>query len=156
MFEAMPLLSHLLTYLLTYLLNYSKEQSSSCEANWFSASHEIPCILWSPKFITAFTIARHLSLSRAWSIQHMPPLYFLKIHLNIILPSRRGSPQVVSFPQVSPPKPRIRLCPPPYALHSPSISFFSILSPKQYCVKRTDHSAPHYTASFTHLLPRPS
>ena len=38
-----------LTYLLTYLLTYSMEQSPSWEANRFSASHEIPRILWKPK-----------------------------------------------------------------------------------------------------------
>jgi len=36
-------------YLLTYLLNYSMEQSPSWEANRFSASQEIPRILWNPK-----------------------------------------------------------------------------------------------------------
>jgi len=35
--------------LLTYLLTYSKEQSPSWEVNWFSASQEIPRILWKPK-----------------------------------------------------------------------------------------------------------
>jgi hypothetical protein len=29
-------------------------------------------------------------------------------------------------------------------LHSPPISFFSILSPARYWVRSTDHSAPHY------------
>jgi len=43
------------------------------------------------RFITAFTRARHLSLSRARSIQSMPPSHFLKIQLNIILPSTPGS-----------------------------------------------------------------
>ena len=37
--------------------------------------------------------------------------------------------QVVSFPQVSPPKPCTSLSSPPYALHAPPVSFFSILSP---------------------------
>ena len=46
--------------------------------------------------------------------------------------------QVVSSPQVSPPKPRIRLYSLPYALHSPPISLFSILSPEQYRVS-TNH-----------------
>ena len=34
--------------------------------------------------------------------------------------------QVVSFPQVSPPQPCIRLSSPPYVLHAPPISLFSI------------------------------
>jgi hypothetical protein len=63
---------------------------------------------------------------------------------------------VVSFLQVSPPKPCKRLSSLPYALHAPPISFFSILSPEQYWVRVTDHKAPHYVVfSFT-LLPRTS
>ena len=42
---------------------------------------------------------------------------------------------MVSFPQVSLPNPCICLSSPPYALHAPSISFFSILSPEQYWVR---------------------
>ena len=48
---------------------------------------------------------------------------------------------VVSFPQVSPPKPCTHLSPPPYALHAPPISFFLILSPAQYWMRTTDYSA---------------
>ena len=36
---------------------------SFLRTNRFSASQEIPCILWNPNFITALTTARHLSLS---------------------------------------------------------------------------------------------
>ena len=50
---------------------------------------------------------------------------------------------LVSFPQVYPPKPRTRISL-PSALRAPPISFFSILSPAQYWVRSTDHSAPHY------------
>ena len=64
--------------------------------------------------------------------------------------------QVVSFLKVSPPKPCIRLSSPPYALHAPTISFFSILSPGQYWVRRTDNSAHLQAVSSTPLLPHPS
>jgi len=78
-------LLYLLTHLLTYLLT---PWSPSWEANWFSASQEIPRIFGTRKSIAAFTSARHLSLSWASSIQSIPPTsLFLKIHLNIILPS---------------------------------------------------------------------
>jgi hypothetical protein len=52
---------------------------------------------------------------------------------------------VVSYPQDSPPKPCIRLSSPPYVLHTPLISFFSILSPEQYWVIR---SLSHSLRSF--------
>ena len=47
---------------------------------------------------------------------------------------------VVSFPQVSPPKPCIRLSPPQYAPYAPPISFFLILSPAQYWVNSVLYS----------------
>ena len=52
-----------------------------------------PAFYGTRRFITAFTSACHLSLSRASSIQSIPPSHFLKIHLNIILPSRPESPK---------------------------------------------------------------
>ena len=58
---------------LTYLLTYSVEQSPSWEANRFSASQEVPRFYGTCRFITAFTSARHLSLSWASSIQSIPP-----------------------------------------------------------------------------------
>ena len=52
----------------------STERSPSWEANRFSASQEIPPAFYrTRRFITAFTSARHLSLSWASSIQYMPP-----------------------------------------------------------------------------------
>ena len=53
--------------------------------------------------------------------------HFLNIHLNIILPSKPGPPKwslSLRFPHQ---KPCTRLSSPPYALHAPPISFFSIL-----------------------------
>jgi len=78
--------------LLTYLLTYSMQQSLSWEANRFSASQEIPSILWNPK------VHYHIHkcpppvpiLSQIEPVQ-TPTSDFLKIHLNIILPSTPGS-----------------------------------------------------------------
>ena len=57
-----------------------------------SLVEKFPAFYVTRRFITAFTSARHLSLSWARSIQSMLPLpTFLKIHLNIILPSTPGS-----------------------------------------------------------------
>jgi hypothetical protein len=39
----------LISSFFTYLLTHSMEHSASWEANWFSASQEIPRILWNPK-----------------------------------------------------------------------------------------------------------
>jgi hypothetical protein len=76
----------LLSYLLAYLLTYSMEQSPSWEANRSSASQEIPAFYGTRRFITAFTSARHLSLS--WSSlyfgYHRALLYF-GYHTGIIL-----------------------------------------------------------------------
>jgi hypothetical protein len=49
MFLTYLLLTYLLTYLLTDLLTHSIEQNPSWEANQFSDSQEIPCIVWNPK-----------------------------------------------------------------------------------------------------------
>ena len=54
--------------LLTYSLTHSMEQSPSWEA-----SHEILLFYGTRRFISGFTSARHLSQSRASSIQSIPP-----------------------------------------------------------------------------------
>ena len=52
---------------------------------------KFPAFYTTPRFIAAFTSARHLSLSWARSTQFMPLSYFPKIRLNITLPSTPGS-----------------------------------------------------------------
>jgi hypothetical protein len=58
---------------------------------------KFPTFYGTRRLITAFTRARHLSLSWASSIQSMPLSHFLKVHFNIILPSTPGSPKWSPF-----------------------------------------------------------
>ena len=70
------------------------QQSPSWEANWFSASQDIPHILWNPK--VHYRVHKCpppvLILSQLNPV-HTHTSHFLKIHLNIILPSMPGSPK---------------------------------------------------------------
>jgi len=79
----------------TYLLTYFMEQSHSCEANRFAANQEIPRVLLNPK------VHYHIHkcpppvpiLAQLDSV-HTSTSHFLQIHLNIILLSAPGSPQL--------------------------------------------------------------
>jgi hypothetical protein len=80
-----------LKLLLTYLLHRSIQHSSSCKAERFSASPEIPHILWNSnvhyrihKFMPTVPI-----LSQFNPI-HLTICHFLKIYVNIILSSPPG------------------------------------------------------------------
>ena len=94
-----------------------------------AASQAIPRIFGTRKFLTVLTCPPPLSiLSQLYPVPTNPS-HFLKIHLNIILPSMSGSPQwslSLRFPHQNP---CAHLSPPLYAPHAPPISFFSILPP---------------------------
>ena len=96
-------LTYLLISLLTYLLHGAE---SFLRGNRFQLVKNFPLFHATRMFITAFANARRLSLSWTSSIQSIPPTsHFLKIHLNIILPSTPGSPKwslFLSFPHQNP------------------------------------------------------
>ena len=132
------LLTHSLTYLLTYLLTYSTEQSPSWEANRFSASQEIPRILWNPK--VHYRIHKSppsvpiLSQIKSITPNHSSwrSILILSSHLSLGLPNGL-------FPSGFPTKTLYKLLLSTYVLYSPPISFFSIWSPEKYWVRSTDH-----------------
>ena len=98
---------------------------------------KFPAFHGTRRFITALTSVRHLSLSSASPIQSIYPqptswrsILILSIHLYLGL-------HIGSFTPVSPPRPYTPPSPHPYAPHAQPISFFSILSPAQYWLRRS-------------------
>jgi len=117
--------------LLTYLLSYSLEQSPSWEAHRFSASQEIPRILWNPKVhYGSHKCPPPVPFLNQLDPVNTPTSHFQRSILILFFHLRLGLPSGL-FPSRSPPKPCIRFSFASYVLHVPSISFFSILSPEK-------------------------
>jgi len=109
----------------TYLLAYFKEQSPSWETDRFAASQEIPHILWNPKVHHRIhKCPPPVPLMSQLYPVHTPTFNFLKIHLNIILPSTAGSPHWPlsrMFPHQNP----VHASPLPYTRYMPLPSYSS-------------------------------
>ena len=105
------------------------EQSPSWEANRFSASQEIPLILWNPKVhYRSHKCQPTVLILSQFNPVHNPTFHFLIIHLNIILPSKPGSPKwslSFRFPHQNPvnvsPLPHTRYMPRSMLNHFPSL-----------------------------------
>jgi len=125
----------------------------SCHNYCHRYTHRIRSMFCKWKKILTYTMVQSPSWAANWfaASQEIPRiLWNLKVHYRT-----HKHPQPI--PILGQPTPvHMALSPPPYKPHAQPISFFSILSPTQYWVRSTDHSAPCYAISSIHPLPRPS
>ena len=115
------LLTYVLTYLLTYILTYLLTPCSTVlleKLNGFQLVKNFLAYYGTRRYITAFTSAPTCSYPEPYQSSPYPPTHFLKIHLNIILPSTPGPskwPLFLRFPTIT--------------LHMPFLSIMRAICP---------------------------
>jgi hypothetical protein len=130
----------------------SPEHSPSWGADGSQLVKKFPAFYGTRMFITAFTRARHLSLSWARSI--IPTSWRL---ISILSPNLSVDLSCGSFPSgLFSPNPRLHPSSHSYVLHSPRISLFLNVALKSYLVRSTEHKVPPYAVFSSPLLPCPS
>jgi len=99
------------------------ENDPCWECNRFLGSQEFPHVLWNPNVhYRIHTCPPPVPILRQIDPVHTPTSHFLKIHLNIILPSNPGSSKwsfTLRFPHRNPVYASVL---PRYVLHAPPIS----------------------------------
>jgi len=81
-----------ITILFTYCCKLSNSmEDSPSDANCSAIIHKIPCMLWTKVYHCAHNSPSFASIQYQANAFHSIPCYFIKIHFNIILPSRPRS-----------------------------------------------------------------
>jgi hypothetical protein len=90
--------THTNTLQVTITILFTCCMDSPSEANSFAIIHKIPCMLWIKVYHFVHNSPLLASIQHQANAFHNIPCYFIKIHFNIILPSRpRSSKWSFSF-----------------------------------------------------------